>query len=131
MDGGQGRHCDTTSMGARQASKVGAAMANEGLINLLGWCGRQRETLQMQREMLQSGKFRISKDEGSGQVDASAENIGRITANIRGQHWGVDQQPCLRKTALGPGILALARTPSQSSGVSHVMNELFLSRSAW
>jgi hypothetical protein len=57
-------------------------MANEGLINLLGWCGRQRETLQMQREMLQSGKFRISKDEGSGQVDASAENIARITANI-------------------------------------------------
>ena len=29
----------------------------------------------MQREMLQSGKFKIFKDEGSGQVDASAEII--------------------------------------------------------
>jgi hypothetical protein len=57
-------------------------MANEGLMNLLGWCKRQRESLQMQREMLQSGKFRIIKDEGSGQVDASAESIARITANI-------------------------------------------------
>jgi hypothetical protein len=40
-------------------------MANEGLINLVAWCKRERESLQMQREMLQSGKFRIVKDEGS------------------------------------------------------------------
>jgi hypothetical protein len=73
-------------------------MANEGLINLLGWCGRQRETLQMQREMLQSGKFRISKDEGSGQVDASAENIGRITANIRAQTSAGRREPFSRAT---------------------------------
>jgi hypothetical protein len=33
-------------------------MANEGLINLLGWCKRERESLQMQREMLQSGRGR-------------------------------------------------------------------------
>lgn len=57
-------------------------MADEGLINLLGWCKRERESLQMQREMLRSGKFRIIKDEGSGQVDASPESIARITANI-------------------------------------------------
>jgi hypothetical protein len=57
-------------------------MGNEGLINLLGWCRRERESLQMQREMLQSGKFRIFKDEGSGQVDASPESIAQITANI-------------------------------------------------
>jgi hypothetical protein len=42
-------------------------MANEGLINLVAWCKRERESLQMQREMLQSGKFRIFKNEGSGQ----------------------------------------------------------------
>jgi len=36
----------------------------------------------MQREMLQSGKFRIFKDEGSGEVDASSEIIGGIGANI-------------------------------------------------
>ena len=36
----------------------------------------------MQREMLQSGKFRIFKDEGSGQIDASSDIIGRIGANI-------------------------------------------------
>ena len=57
-------------------------MANEALINLLGWSRRARESLQMQREMLQSGKFRIFKDEGSGQIDVTSESIARITANI-------------------------------------------------
>jgi hypothetical protein len=57
-------------------------MANEGLIDLVGWCKRERESLQMQREMLQSGKFRLFRDEGSGQVDVSSESIARITANI-------------------------------------------------
>ena len=55
-------------------------MANEG--NLVAWCKRERESLQMQREMLQSGKFRILKDEGSGQVDTTSDSIERITANI-------------------------------------------------
>jgi hypothetical protein len=50
-------------------------MANEGLINLVAWCKRERESLQMQREMLQSGKFRIFKNEGSGQVDTSSVSI--------------------------------------------------------
>jgi hypothetical protein len=57
-------------------------MANEALINLLGWSRRARESLQMQREMLQSGKFMIFKDEGSGQIDVTSESIARITANI-------------------------------------------------
>jgi hypothetical protein len=57
-------------------------MANEALINLLGWARQARESLQMQREMLQSGKFRISKDEGSGPIDVSSESIARITASI-------------------------------------------------
>jgi hypothetical protein len=57
-------------------------MANEGLINLLGWSRRERERLQMQREMLQSGKFKILKDEGSGAIDVSLQNIVQITANI-------------------------------------------------
>ena len=57
-------------------------MASEGLTNLLAWCKRERESLQMQREMLQSGKFHILKDEGSGQIDTTSESIERITANI-------------------------------------------------
>jgi hypothetical protein len=36
----------------------------------------------MQREMLQSGKFKILKDEGSGPIDVSSQNIAQITANI-------------------------------------------------
>jgi hypothetical protein len=60
--------------------KQGQAMAIEGLI--LGWSRRERERLQMQREMLQSGKFRILKDEGSGPIDVSSQNIAQITANI-------------------------------------------------
>ena len=54
----------------------------DALVRLLDWCKRERESLQMQREMLQSGKFRIFKDEGSGHVDASSEIIERISANI-------------------------------------------------
>jgi hypothetical protein len=57
-------------------------MGNEGLTNLLGWSRRERERLQMQREMLQSGKFKILKDEGSGPIDVSSQNIAQITANI-------------------------------------------------
>jgi hypothetical protein len=57
-------------------------MANEALTNLLAWCKHERESLQMQREMLQSGKFRILKDEGSGQIDTTSESIERITTNI-------------------------------------------------
>jgi hypothetical protein len=64
------------------AAKREQEMANEGLINLVAWCKRARESLQMQREMLQSGKFRIFKNEGSGQVDTSSDSIKRITANI-------------------------------------------------
>jgi hypothetical protein len=41
------------------AAKREQEMANDGLINLVAWCKRERESLQMQREMLQSGKFRI------------------------------------------------------------------------
>ena len=55
-------------------------MANESLINLLGWCKCEREVFKC--KMLQSGKFRLFKDEGSGQIDVSSESIARITANI-------------------------------------------------
>src|SRR5262249_52487310 len=47
---------------ARYKGKTNAgpsAMANDTLINLLAWCKRERERLQMQREMLQSGRFRF------------------------------------------------------------------------
>jgi hypothetical protein len=40
---------------------------------------RQR---QLQREMLQSGKFKILKDEGSGPVDVSSESIVQLTAHM-------------------------------------------------
>src|ERR1700675_3914411 len=49
-------------------------IGKEGLINLLGWSRRERERLQMQREMLQSGKFKLLKDEGSGPIDVSSQN---------------------------------------------------------
>jgi hypothetical protein len=78
------------SLGSAPAAPPGAATGKsfhtelimDGSVRLLDWCKRERESLQMQREMLQSGKFRIFKDEGSGQVDASSEIIGRIGANI-------------------------------------------------
>ena len=48
-------------------------MANDALINLLAWCQRERERLQMQREMLKSGRFRIFENDNSGQRDISYE----------------------------------------------------------
>jgi hypothetical protein len=57
-------------------------MASEALVNLLNWCKRERESLQMQREMLQSGRVRILENDGSGQRDLSDESIKQITANI-------------------------------------------------
>ena len=53
-------------------------MANEDLTNLLGWCRRERESLEMQREMLRSGKFRIFNNEGSRPVDVQALETRRF-----------------------------------------------------
>jgi hypothetical protein len=36
----------------------------DALVNLFEWCKRERERLQMQREMLQSGRFRIHENDG-------------------------------------------------------------------
>ena len=57
-------------------------MANDGLINLVGWCKRERESLVMQREMLQSGRFRIFNVEGTEHIDTTPDSIERIKANI-------------------------------------------------
>jgi hypothetical protein len=71
---------------ARYKGKTNAgpsAMANDTLINLLAWCKRERERLQMQREMLQSGRFRIfEKDDSNQQRDISNQHIEQIAANI-------------------------------------------------
>jgi hypothetical protein len=57
-------------------------MASDTLINLLAWCKRERERLQMQREMLQSGRFRIFETEESSQKDISNQHVEQIAANI-------------------------------------------------
>jgi hypothetical protein len=57
-------------------------MANDASINLLAWCQRERERLQMQREMLKSGRFRIFENADSGQRDISNQHIEQIGANI-------------------------------------------------
>jgi hypothetical protein len=49
----------------------------DALVNLFEWCKRERERLQMQREMLQSGRFRIHENDESGQRDISDQNIAR------------------------------------------------------
>jgi predicted translin family RNA/ssDNA-binding protein len=63
-------------------AKQEPTMVNDGLVNLLSWCKREREYLEMQREMLRSGTFRIFRQDGSAQVDESAQSIVRITSNI-------------------------------------------------
>jgi hypothetical protein len=57
-------------------------MADDTLINLLAWCKRERERLQMQREMLQSRRFRIFETDESAQKDISSQHVEQIAANI-------------------------------------------------
>jgi hypothetical protein len=57
-------------------------MADDTLINLLAWCKRERERLQMQREMLQSGRFQIFETGERGQRNISNQHIEQIGANI-------------------------------------------------
>ena len=57
-------------------------MADDKLVNILAWCKREREYLQMQREMLRSGTFRIFRMEGDNPVDESQQNIELITNNL-------------------------------------------------
>ena len=69
-------------------------MANDTLINLLAWCKRERERLQMQREMLQSGRFRIfEKDDSDQQRDISNQHIEQIAAGFH---------PRLQRAISGP-----------------------------
>jgi hypothetical protein len=53
------------------------------VVDLIDWCKRERESLQMQREMLQSKAFRIFKEEDGHTVDMSDESIERITASMK------------------------------------------------
>jgi hypothetical protein len=69
-------------IGIIRETVIGAAMANDALINLLAWCQREREQLQMQREMLKAGRFRIFENDDSGPWDISNQHIEQITANI-------------------------------------------------
>jgi predicted translin family RNA/ssDNA-binding protein len=57
-------------------------MADDKLTNILAWCKREREYLQMQREMLRSGTFRIFRLEGDSSVDESQKSIETLTNNI-------------------------------------------------
>jgi predicted translin family RNA/ssDNA-binding protein len=57
-------------------------MADEKLVNIVAWCKREREYLQMQREMLRSGTFRIFRLEGETPVDESQKSIQTLSENI-------------------------------------------------
>ena len=60
-------------------------MADDKLINILAWCKREREYLQMQREMLRSGTFRIFRLEGDSPVDESQKSIETHPWELREQ----------------------------------------------
>jgi hypothetical protein len=75
MNSGQPALCSGYKLGAY-------VMTNDILINLLAWCKRERERPQMQREMLQTGRFRIFETEESGQKDISNQHVEQIAANI-------------------------------------------------
>ena len=57
-------------------------MTDDKLVDILAWCKREREYLQMQREMLRSGTFRIFRLEGGAPIDESDKSIETITDNI-------------------------------------------------
>jgi len=57
-------------------------MVDENLVNILAWCKRERDYLQMQREMLRSGTFRIFRLEGDTPVDESEKTIETLSNNL-------------------------------------------------
>jgi hypothetical protein len=67
---------------ARVAANQEQIMADDKMINILAWCKREREYLQMQREMLRSGTFRLFRLEGDTPVDESHQNIETLSNNI-------------------------------------------------
>jgi len=71
-----------SSLAKLTAKHYPVAMANDELINLVGWCRRERDSLRMQQEMLQSGRFRIFNVEGTEHIDTTPDSIERIKVNI-------------------------------------------------
>ena len=57
-------------------------MPHEPWANLLAWCKGQRESLQMQREMLRSGQFSVFENHETGPKDRSAEHVTRLTDSM-------------------------------------------------
>src|SRR5262249_15687835 len=69
---------------ARYKGKTNAgpiAMANDTLINLLAWCKREPERLQIQRELQQPARFRIFlKLDSNHQRDTANQHIAPLPA---------------------------------------------------
>jgi hypothetical protein len=64
--------------------KIGlpAGAALDALLDLIEWCRSERSNLQRQLCALESGKFRIGENTGTGWVDTTAASIERITGSI-------------------------------------------------
>ena len=54
----------------------------DALLDLIEWCRSERSNLQRQLCALESGKFRIGENTGTGWVDTTAASIERITGSI-------------------------------------------------
>jgi len=54
----------------------------DALLDLIEWCRSERSNLQRQLCALNSGKFRIGENSGTGWVDTTGTNINRISAAI-------------------------------------------------
>jgi hypothetical protein len=58
-------------------------MPNDALINLVGWCKRERATLQQRLELMKAGKFRIGEKEvGREWVDTTPQAIDQVERSI-------------------------------------------------
>jgi hypothetical protein len=60
----------------------GGGTALDALLDLIEWCRSERSNLQRQLCALNSGKFRIGENSGTGWVDTTGTNINRISAAI-------------------------------------------------
>jgi hypothetical protein len=60
----------------------GGGTALDALLDLIEWCRSERSNLQRQLCALNSGKFRIGENNGTGWVDTTGTNINRISAAI-------------------------------------------------
>src|SRR5215218_9132347 len=87
-------------------------MTKDAWANLLAWCKSQRESLQMQREMLRSGRFSVFENHESGQGTYRASTL--LASTTTWMTWMGSSPRANESKSRSTGAAANARRSSAS-----------------